>query len=510
MSWRCSTARESCERARIGTSRSRGEHLQRARDLRDLLDAVLGVRAGRHQLQVVDDDQAEVRLARLEAPGLASGSRSSSIEPRVVDVDRRLRRARRRPPSSRGQSSFASWPVRRRCELDLGPREHISRCGDLELRHLEREHARPGCSWRTARFAAMQSASADLPIARAAGDDDQVARLEARGERSRSRKPVGVPGDLAARLVELRDLLEALLTSSSRCARSCRGSGAARGRRRSARRGRRAPASRPGGRSRAAAISSPTTDQAAQRRHLADDARVVGRVRRSPGRASPARGCASLPPTSSSSPFSSSSSATVIASTGSAVLVEVERGAVDLRVRLAVEVARVDDLARPPRSRRGDSIIAPRTYSSASRFWGGRGAVEIVQRQRRRRRLVAVADGAWAIRGQVKRSRGLAATVWKARNSGCGHGGRGVCAGMTERMFAQRADGAVDENAARSGKFAAKSTSRGRPVEKRHTGAFHSSVDNSPPSRLPAGLAPTRGCGRKLRARRREPSRRRL
>ena len=78
----------------------------------------------------------------------------------------------------------------------------------------------------------------------------------------------------------------------------------------------------------------------------------------------------SLPPTSSSSPFSSSLSATVIASTGLAVLVEVERGAVDLRVRLAVEVARVDDVAdgldrRAPRasSRRGRT---PRRRDSAA------------------------------------------------------------------------------------------------------------------------------------------------
>ncbi len=54
----------------------------------------------------------------------------------------------------------------------------------------------------------------------------------------------------------------------------------------------------------------------AQRRHLADDPRVVAARSRSPGTSVAISWIRSLPPTSSSSPFSSSLSATVIASTG--------------------------------------------------------------------------------------------------------------------------------------------------------------------------------------------------
>ena len=55
-----------------------------------------------------------------------------------------------------------------------------------------------------------------------------------------------------------------------------------------------------------------------------------------------------------------------------ALRVERERGSVDLRVALPVELAPVrgENLAHGG-DRRGDSIIAPRTDSSASRFCGG-------------------------------------------------------------------------------------------------------------------------------------------
>src|SRR5205823_2735320 len=59
---------------------------------------------------------------------------------------------------------------------------------------------------------------------------------------------------------------------------------------------------------------------------------------------------------------------------GFALGVERQGGAVDLRVALAIEVGGVEDLADRP-DRPGESIIAPRTDSSASRFWGGTGAV---------------------------------------------------------------------------------------------------------------------------------------
>ena len=59
---------------------------------------------------------------------------------------------------------------------------------------------------------------------------------------------------------------------------------------------------------------------------------------------------------------------------GLALGVEGQSRAVDLGVALAVEVARVEHFADRP-DRAGESIIAPRTDSSASRFCGGTGAV---------------------------------------------------------------------------------------------------------------------------------------
>ena len=138
LSWRCSTARESCESASTGTSRSRAEHLQRARDLRDLLHAVVGRRRGLHQLDVVDDDQRRARPAAAPpagAPWRASPSPSSR-------PSRRCRAARRRAspsrPVTRIQSPSSSWPCLQPALVDLADRAQQA-LGDLGLGHLERE-----------------------------------------------------------------------------------------------------------------------------------------------------------------------------------------------------------------------------------------------------------------------------------------------------------------------------------------------------------------------------------
>ena len=55
---------------------------------------------------------------------------------------------------------------------------------------------------------------------------------------------------------------------------------------------------------------------------------------------------------------------------GLVLRVERERRAVDLRVRLTVEIGRVDDSLTAAIAS-GEIIIAPRTDSSASRFCGG-------------------------------------------------------------------------------------------------------------------------------------------
>jgi hypothetical protein len=64
-----------------------------------------------------------------------------------------------------------------------------------------------------------------------------------------------------------------------------------------------------------------------------------------------------------------------------------------------------------------------------------------------------------AIQGVVKRRSAEAATLFITALRTVGQAG---FAGMTEHMFAEAADVAVDENAARSGNFGGKSTGRGR------------------------------------------------
>ena len=213
-----------------------------------------------------------------------------------------------------------------------------------------------------------------LAHAGAAGDDDQVARLEARRHVVDVAEPGGRAGHLAARLVHLRDLLEALahelVDALEAAADPVLGEvehhllGSVDQLRRLAR-----------------SIPAEPLDlladdrEAAQRRHLADDLARSARRSTSPGRASRSRGSALLPPTSSSSPRSSSLSATVIASTGWPVLVQLDRGAVDLRVRLAVEVARVHaDVARRLDRRLGQH------HRAEHRLLG----VEVLRRQRSR------------------------------------------------------------------------------------------------------------------------------
>ena len=58
-----------------------GEDLELARDLRHLLHAVLVLRAGAHQLQVVDDDQPQVRLLATSAGAAFARSPMIVIEP---------------------------------------------------------------------------------------------------------------------------------------------------------------------------------------------------------------------------------------------------------------------------------------------------------------------------------------------------------------------------------------------------------------------------------------------
>ena len=198
----------------------------------------------------------------------------------------------------------------------------------------------------------MQSASADFPIDGRAAMMIEVARLEAGGEAVEVAEAGRRAGDLDAGLVERRDPLEALLQQLVDVRELARDAllreveddllGLVD----------EVAASRPGAPSRAARsrrrrgsarAASPSRGRSAR---SGPRSRVAGTSAASSWRRT-------RPPTSSSSPRSSSSSVSVIASTGSPCCVERERGAVDLRVRLAVEVARVEDLADgPDRARR--------------------------------------------------------------------------------------------------------------------------------------------------------------
>ena len=132
-----------------------------------------------HQLEVVDDHQVEAGLG-LEAARLGPQLHRRDVR-RVVDVHRRLRQGvhRRRDPG----------------EVELLEEAASAGAGESMLATLERSR-RTSCSllisrlntptlffsW-TAACSAMLSAKLVLPTRRPGGEDDQVALLEAGGER---------------------------------------------------------------------------------------------------------------------------------------------------------------------------------------------------------------------------------------------------------------------------------------------------------------------------------------
>ena len=110
---------------------------------------------------------------------------------------------------SRGQSSGFSLPVRRLCDSTLASL-HIIRCV-TSLFDISSVKSATGMSWRTARFCRHVQRQRRLPHRRPRGDDDQVARLEARRELVELLEAGRRAGDVGARLVEVHDPLEALL-----------------------------------------------------------------------------------------------------------------------------------------------------------------------------------------------------------------------------------------------------------------------------------------------------------
>ena len=219
----------------------------------------------------------------------------------------------------------------------------------------------------------MQRPSADFPMLGRAATMIRLPGLEAGGEPVEVAEAGRHAGDVDAGLVQRRDPLEALLEQRLDVGELGRDALPARGRRRSARRGRRGRSSRPAGPSRGARSRRPRGSGRA-----ASPSR--GRSARSGRRSRSARDerrelvDAARPPTRLEL----------------AALLELvdERDRVD---RLALRVERRAPRGRSSRGSRGrsrprratsltapiapgESIIAPRTDSSASRFCGGTGA----------------------------------------------------------------------------------------------------------------------------------------
>ena len=115
-----------------------GQQLQRARQLGDLLLAVLGLLVAAHQLQVVDDDELQV-VALAQPAGLGPDLHHREVRG-VVDVQRRLgdlaHAPRQAAPVVVGHRAGAHV-VQRHARLG---RQQAH--GDLGLAHLEREDRR--------------------------------------------------------------------------------------------------------------------------------------------------------------------------------------------------------------------------------------------------------------------------------------------------------------------------------------------------------------------------------
>ena len=130
------------------------------------------------------------------------------IEPGVVDVDRRLRELVARGGEARpvvDRELAGAEPLR--LDLALGAHQALRHLG---LRHLEREERdRRAVADRDVRGHAERERR--LPHRRTRRDDDEVARLEARGEAVEVAEPGRRPGDVAPGLVQLGDRLERVL-----------------------------------------------------------------------------------------------------------------------------------------------------------------------------------------------------------------------------------------------------------------------------------------------------------
>ena len=198
-----------------------GEDLQPAADLADLLDPVGAVVVGAHQLHVVDDDQAEaaaVLFLGVQAPRLRPQVEDAEVGG-VVEPERRLLQLVAGPHHLR--------PVLLRdlalAQLVAGdPRP----AGDealrqLDLGHLEREEGDRQVALHRDVFGDVGDQRA-LAHRRAGGDDDQVAGLEAAGDRVDVAEAGGGAGQLdlaGGELLEPVDLVVEDLREQAEVAR---------------------------------------------------------------------------------------------------------------------------------------------------------------------------------------------------------------------------------------------------------------------------------------------------
>ena len=203
---RPSGARLSCDSAMIGQLSSLARPLSERGDRRHFLLPALEPAASRHQLEVVDDDQVEAVL-RLQPPRLGPHLEHADRR-RVVDEHPRLgERAERMRQAAVVLLVQIAGAEAVGVDARLG-REHAHE--QLLLRHLEAEEAD---GHRRVRADVLRHVEheARLPHRRAGGDHDQVAGVETRGHLVEIGETAGDAGDRALGLLQLLDGGEAAL-----------------------------------------------------------------------------------------------------------------------------------------------------------------------------------------------------------------------------------------------------------------------------------------------------------
>ena len=186
------------------------EDLQPAADLAHLLDAAVADAVRPHQLEVVDDDQAEAAAAlllRVQAARLRAQLEDVDVGG-VVDPERRLARAPRTPSRPSASRSARPGPCAA-CRPGMRAWLAMKRCAS-SVSDISSENSATGRPCLTATFSAMLATSALLPIeGRAAStirfDFWKPPVMSSRSREARRRAGQRLP--VARELLELVDLL---------------------------------------------------------------------------------------------------------------------------------------------------------------------------------------------------------------------------------------------------------------------------------------------------------------